>query len=75
MTSACKIYEIRGSDPTRTAGAVRCHRDAVAEIELGGRHLAICANHRDRTWQLFDKRGWAYAVNLDAAGQKAKPEA
>ncbi len=59
----CKAYEIQGSDPSRTAGAVRCHRTATATASIGRRSFPVCKRHRGGKWQLFIEGGWLYAVN------------
>ena len=61
----CKVYEIRGADPHATAGALRCLREAVDEIDVDGVRLAICDDHRGDVWHRFANGGWVYAVNLD----------
>ena len=63
--ATCKIYEIQGPDPKRTAGAVRCHRDATDNVEVDGVRRAICEHHQDRVWQLFVNGAWVFAINLD----------
>jgi hypothetical protein len=62
----CKVYEIQGSDASRTASAVRCHRDAVKKVKVDGKEYPICKKHRGVRWHLFTKDGWAYAVDLEA---------
>ena len=61
----CKVYEIRGADPSATPGALRCLRDAADEIDVDGVRLPICDDHRGGVWHLFANGGWVYAVNLD----------
>jgi hypothetical protein len=64
----CKVYEIQGSDPSRTAGAVRCHRDADGTRELDGLQVTICRQHAADGWRLFSEDRWVYAVDLGASG-------
>ena len=61
----CRVYEIQGSDPSRTAGAVRCHRDADGTRELDGLRVPICRRHAADGWSLFTDERWVYAVDLD----------
>jgi hypothetical protein len=68
----CKIYEIQGPDPSQTASAVRCHREATAKIAIDSREVPVCKRHRGKEWQAFRKGGWPYAVNLDADPPKKK---
>ena len=71
----CKVYEIQGPDPAQMAGAVRCHRDAVATIEIDNQTFKICEEHQGEAWELFLSDGWSYAVDLDAKPtKKAKRE-
>jgi hypothetical protein len=59
----CKVYEIQGSDAERTAGAVRCHREATgAKIKLDDRKYPVCKRHHGDSWRLFVTDGWLYAV-------------
>jgi hypothetical protein len=62
----CKIYEIQGPDPSQTAGAIRCHRDADRKVAIDGREVPICKKHRGKAWHLFRAGGWSYAIDLDA---------
>jgi len=41
FVARCKIYEIQGPDPSRTAGALRCHRDAVSNPWSGRSSAAV----------------------------------
>jgi hypothetical protein len=68
----CKVYEVQGPDPGRTAGAVRCHRDAHGATAVDGRDYAICRHHSHRRWELFVKDRWLYAVDLNAEAQRPK---
>ena len=68
----CKIYEIQGPDPSKPAGAVRCHRTAVAKVEIDDKEINICKKHQGKAWQHFRTGGWAYAVNLNAPTRKRK---
>jgi hypothetical protein len=62
----CKIYEIQGADASSTAGAVRCHRHAVKNVEIDGEENPVCKRHRGVRWDLFRKDGRPYAVDLIA---------
>jgi hypothetical protein len=62
------VYEIRGSDPSRTAGAVRCHRDADGIRELDGLRVPLCRRHAAEGWRLFSEDGWVYALDLGSSG-------
>lgn len=66
----CKIYEIQGPDPSKTAGAVRCHRTAVAKLEIDDKEINICKKHQGKAWQHFRSGGWVYAVDLSAQPRK-----
>jgi hypothetical protein len=68
----CKIYEIQGPEASQTAGAVRCHRDAVARITVAERDVRVCKRHQGDNWRLFLEDGWVYAVDREAAVPKAK---
>ncbi len=84
MAKRCKVYEIQGPDPVRTAGAVRCHREAVGKEKLGRLEVPICAKHQSDTWHLFVHDDWLYAVNPttkpltkranDKNGKKSRPK-
>ena len=65
----CRVYEIQGSDPSRTAGAVRCHRDADGIRELDGLHVPICHRHAAHGWSLFAEDRWVYAIELSAGNR------
>ena len=68
----CKAYEIQGSDPARTVGAVRCLRDAMStKLKLDDRKYPVCKRHRGDSWQLFVKDGWLYAIELDKRKSKS----
>jgi hypothetical protein len=58
----CKVYEIQGADRASTAGAVRCHRDSVAKVDVDDKKSPVCKKHRSAEWHLFRKDGWLYAV-------------
>jgi hypothetical protein len=62
----CKVYEIQGADPARTAGAVRCACDSAGKVKVDGKSYSVCKKHRGKAWKLFRKGGWLYAVDLDA---------
>ncbi len=64
----CKVYEIQGSDPKATAGAVRCLRDATAKLEVGDKKYPVCKKHQGPRWRLFKKKGWLYAVEASSGG-------
>jgi hypothetical protein len=66
----CKAYEIQGPDPGKTAGAVRCHRDAHSAAAVDGTDYPICRHHSHRRWELFVKDRWLYAVDLNAEKPK-----
>jgi hypothetical protein len=68
LVARCKIYEIQGPDPSRTAGALRCHRDAVSNVEVDAPPpVPVCDHHRSVKWSLFrGSDGWTYAVDVDA---------
>jgi hypothetical protein len=68
----CKIYEIQGPDPSKTSGAVRCHRTAVAKIEIDDKDINICKKHQGKGWQHFRTGGWVYAVDLNAPPPKRR---
>lgn len=68
----CKVYEIEGPDPSKTAGAVRCHRDGVSKVTIDGHDVMVCKKHRGKNWKLFRKSGWTYAVDLDADPPKSR---
>jgi hypothetical protein len=68
----CKIYEIQGPDPSKTSGAVRCHRTAVAKIEIDDKEINICKKHQGKGWEHFRTGGWAYAVDLNAEPRKRR---
>src|SRR4051794_33842051 len=50
MQQRCKAYEIRGPDRSRTAGAVRCHRNAQYTVTIDGRMFPLCAEHGAARW-------------------------
>ena len=61
----CKVYEIQGPDAARTAGAVRCHREATStKMKLDDRKYPVCKRHRGTAWHLFVNDGWLYAIGL-----------
>jgi hypothetical protein len=68
----CKIYEVQGPDPSKTAGAVRCHRPAVAKIAIDDKEFNICKKHGGKGWQHFRTGGWLYAVDLNAQPRKRR---
>jgi hypothetical protein len=68
----CKVYEIQGPDPARTAGAVRCHRDVHARQEIDGLTVSVCKRHGHEKWSLFAKDSWVYAVDLNAPVPKQR---
>jgi hypothetical protein len=68
----CKVYELQGPDPSRTAGAVRCTRDAVRRHEIDGKKFPICKHHDRKKWDLFVKDSWLYAVDLNSRAVKKK---
>jgi hypothetical protein len=68
----CKIYEIQGPDPSRTAGAVRCHREAVDKITIDDHKFNICKKHAGKGWAHFVADGWPYAVDIKAPPVKKK---
>ncbi len=68
----CKIYEIQGPDPARTAAAVRCHRTADAKVTIGNRKFDICKKHQGSGWELFERGGWLYAVDLNSKPPKRR---
>ena len=59
----CKAYEIRGRDPTRTAGAVRCHRNADLKVTIDGRTFPLCAAHHEARWESFVQGVWLFVVD------------
>jgi hypothetical protein len=59
----CKAYEIRGPDPARTAGAVRCHRNADSTAAVDGRTFPICITHDDVHWTKFVQHGWLFVLD------------
>ena len=63
MQQHCKAYEIRGPDPARTAGAVRCHRNADSTATVDGRPFAICATHDEGRWTRFVQDGWLFVLD------------
>jgi hypothetical protein len=68
----CKVYEVLGSDASRTAGATRCHRDATAtKLKVDDRKYPVCKKHRSESWHLFVKDGWLYAIELDRRKPKS----
>ena len=70
----CKVYEIQGPDPSRTAGAVRCHRDSDGTREVDKQTFPICSYHDKKRWQVFVKDRWLYAVDLTAPEPKKKKQ-
>jgi hypothetical protein len=58
----CRVREIPGIDPARTADAIHCYRDATTQIAQDGYLYAVCDDHRDARWQLFVKMRWLYAI-------------
>ncbi len=62
--AGCRVYEIQGPDPSRTAGAVRCHRRARATIVVDDRQFNICEKHHRSAWSHFLGDGWLYAIDL-----------
>jgi hypothetical protein len=66
----CKVYEIQGPDPGRTAGAVRCHRNSHGDIGVDGKTYPICRDHSHKQWEFFVKDRWLYAVDLNAPAPK-----
>jgi hypothetical protein len=63
----CKVYEVQGPDPSRTAGARRCVREATERAVVASRDVAVCERHDSPPWKLFEgKDGWVYAVNRNA---------
>ena len=65
--SRCKVYEVQGPDPSRTASAQRCHRDATGSAVVGTRVVAVCTRHDEKPWELFlGSDQWLYAVNVRA---------
>jgi len=68
----CKVYEIQGDDAARTAGAVRCHREATgAKLKLDERKYPVCKRHRGDSWRLFVEDGWLYAIELGKRKSKS----
>ena len=70
VMARCKAYEIQGPDPAKTAGAVRCVRDAAVKVKVDGKSYSVCKKHQGKAWKLFRKGGWLYAVDLDAKKKK-----
>lgn len=69
----CKVYEIPGSDASRTAAAARCHRDGTAtKLKVDDRKYPVCKKHRSDSWHLFVKDGWLYAIEL-GQGEPVSP--
>jgi hypothetical protein len=68
----CKVYEIRGPDPSRTAGALRCTRDVVRRRRLDGKKFPLCKHHDRKKWGLFVRESWLYAVDLNSKAVKKK---
>ena len=66
----CKVYEIQGPDDPRTAGAVRCDREAVTTIEVDNQTFKICEEHQGEVWDLFLGDASSFAVDLDAKPTK-----
>jgi len=66
----CKVYEVQGPDPARTAGAVRCHRDVASNVTVNEKKFPVCKRHHSKGWELFMQDGWLYAV--DRAAKRAK---
>ena len=58
----CKLYEVQGSDASRTAGAVRCHREAVDVAILPEGEFPICERHAGDEWVWFVRDRWFYAI-------------
>jgi hypothetical protein len=65
--NGCRVYEIPGPDPSQMAGAVRCHRTAVATVNVDGGSTPVCRHHESRKWRLFRRDGWLYAFALEAS--------
>jgi hypothetical protein len=66
--SRCKVYEVQGPDPSRTASARRCIREATDLAVVGRRVIAVCKQHERKPWELFEgKDSWVYAVDPTAA--------
>jgi hypothetical protein len=73
--SRCKVYEVQGPDPSRTASARRCVREATDLAVVGSRVIAVCKQHERKPWQLFEGNdSWVYAVDptSDAPSDKKK---
>jgi hypothetical protein len=66
----CKVYEIQGPDPKRTARAERCTRDAAGDAVIDSQKYRVCKRHGGSRWRLFVEGGWLYAVNPNAAEKK-----
>ena len=66
MQQHCKVYEIRGPDRSRTAGAVRCHRDADSTVTIDNRTFPLCSAHDGPRWHKFLEGPWLYAVDPSA---------
>lgn len=64
----CKVYEIKGTDAVRTAGAVRCVRDGIDKVTVDGKQYPICKKHQTDRWHLFVHDRWLYAV--DRSGRR-----
>jgi hypothetical protein len=60
----CKAYEIKGDDPTKKkrSAAVRCVRDSAGKAAVGGKSYPVCKKHQEKSWSLFAKDGWLYAM-------------
>lgn len=59
----CKVYEIKGPDSKRIAGAERCVNEAASEVAMKVRRFRVCQRHQKDRWRLFVEGGWFYAVD------------
>jgi hypothetical protein len=59
----CKLYEIKGPDARRTAGAERCVRESTGDVVIDGRRYRLCNRHQESRWERFVEDGWLYGVD------------
>jgi hypothetical protein len=63
IVARCDAHEIKGTDPSRTRGAARCHRDATTDLtfdDVAWYH--VCDQHDSARWELFSTDAGLYAV-------------
>jgi hypothetical protein len=68
----CCVYEVKGTDPTDTAGAERCARATVVKRIIDGKKYALCDRHRRARWSLFVDGDWLTAIERKPGRRRSR---